>query len=192
VVCKSCNETWLSALESAVKPVLVPLIAGRSGEVTFEMRRILSTWAAKTVITAEHIDSSNAVIHQTDRSWLKDNRSPPPGWHVWIATYGGRNWRDLGLFQHLGKLEIPAVSNQAPAQHNLELTLMGLGHVILLVINSSWQRIWDILDGLSTPGLVRIWPTSSAPVRWPTPHVLSDPEAEYFTTFLARVLEQPI
>jgi hypothetical protein len=73
--------------------------------------------------------------------------------------------------------------------------MIGAGQLLFLVINSTWQRIWDILDSLGTPGgtgLVRIWPISDAVVHWPRPIVLTDAEAEYFTTYLARVLDQPV
>jgi hypothetical protein len=145
-------------------------------------------WAAKIVMTAEQINPKGAVIHQTDRAWLKENLSPPVGWHVWIGTYSG----DLGIFQHPGKLEVPAINDATPAHHNLELTMIGIGKLMFLVINSSWQRIWDIVERLGTPsGLCRIWPIDEQ-ISWPRWTILTDAEAEYFTTYLARILNQHV
>ena len=195
VVCRTCNNGWLSAqVEGVAKPILTTLITGTPGLINTDMQRILATSAAKTVMTAEHINRGKAVVKQADRTLLKDNLVPPPGWHVWIGSYSGVLWRDLGIFQHTGKLEIPSVDNSGTIEHNLELTLIGAGQLIFLVINSSWQRIWDILNGLGNPGgggLERIWPIIEPTISWPRPHVLTDVEAEYFTNYLARVLEQP-
>jgi hypothetical protein len=193
VVCKPCNEGWLSNdIENVAKSVLIPLIRGRAGIVNHTMQRIISTWATKTAMTAEHVDPDKSVIHQAERTWLKDNLLPPHGWHIWAVAYGASKWRDLGIFQHLGRLKIPSVDNCPSAQHNLELTMIGMGHLMLLVISSSWARIWDILPRIAPSHIAQLWPLSGRDLSWPTPAVFSDAEAEYFTTYLSRVLDQRV
>jgi len=90
------------------------------------MQRILATWAAKTVMTAEHVHPSKVVIHQAERGWLKENLTPPAGWNVWIGTYQGLVWSELAIQQHAGKLRIPTVDNGNPAEHNLIFTIGGV------------------------------------------------------------------
>jgi hypothetical protein len=158
------------------------------------MQRILATWAAKTVMTSEQVNKGKAVVQQPERTWLKRTLEPPRGWHVWIGSYSGIQWRDLAIFQHQGKLTVPSIDNDAPTEHNLELTMIGVGQLLFLVINSTWPRIWDILNSLGTPGgagLSRIWPTVEPTITWPRAFVFTDSAAEYFTTYLARVLDQP-
>ena len=194
-VCGDCNNGWLSnSVEDVAKSILTELMTGQLTTINPTMQRILATWAAKTVMTSEQIDPKKAVVHQSERTWLKDNLEPPRGWHIWVGSYSGTRWRDLAIFQHQGRLTVPSVDNGAPTEHNLELTMIGVGRLLFLVINSTWPRIWDILDGLGTPGgigLSRIWPVSASAISWPRPMVLTDAEAEYFTTYIARVLEQP-
>jgi hypothetical protein len=169
-------------------------MASQTTVISADMQRILATWAAKTVMTSEQLSQHLAVVQQSERTWLKDNLEPPRGWNIWIGSYSGIQWRDLALFQHQGALTVPSVDNNAATEHNLELTMIGMGQLLFLVINSTWQRIWDILDHLSTPGgvgLSRIWPIAEPTINWPRPFVFTDAEAQYFTTYLARVLEQP-
>jgi hypothetical protein len=196
VVCKECNETWLSnSIEDIAKPILTLLITGQPTTIDADMQRILASWAAKTVMTSEQVNKDKAVVQQHERTWLKDKLEPPPGWHIWIGSYSGMQWRDLAIFQHQGGLTVPSTDISGSTEHNLELTMIGAGQLLFLVINSTWQRIWDILEGLGTPGgvgLARIWPITDAAIRWPRPLVLTDAEAEYFTTYLARVLDQPV
>jgi hypothetical protein len=192
VVCRSCNSGWLSnEIEEAAKPILIPLIAGRDGTLIRHMQRVLATWAVKTTMTAEHINKGKAVVHQSERTWLKDNLSPPAGWFVYAAPYSGTKWRDLGIFQHTSKLEIPTGDHSAPTEHNIGLTFMGLGRLFFLVHHTTWSRLWDIL-GREVRHVHRIWPPSSGIIQWPPPHAFSDIEAEYFTTYLARVLNEPV
>ena len=106
-----------------------------------------------------------------------------------MAPYNGANWADLGIFQHSGKLEIPNEAGLAE-HHNIGLTFMGLGRLFFLVRHSTWSRVWDVLGG-PIPHVHRLWPPSTDAIGWPPPHVFLC-EAEYFTTYLARVLHSPI
>lgn len=104
--------------------------------------------------------------------------------------YGGSQWRDLGIFQHTGNLEIPSVNSGAPTQHYLALTFIGMGHLMLLVRHSTWDRLWPVL-GSPIPNVRQIWP-NSGDISWPPPYVIDDFEAEYFTTYLARVFNERV
>jgi hypothetical protein len=191
-VCRTCNSEWLSnRVEEVAKPILIPMIAGRSCALNLDMQHRLATWAVKTVMTAEHVNKGKSVIQQSGRTWLKDKLTPPAGWFVWAAPYSGANWRDLGIFQHSGKLEIPDIPSDTLAHHNLGLTFMGLGRLFFLVRHSTWPSLWDALAS-PIAHVHRLWPPSSDVIDWPPPYVFSDREAEYFTTYLARVLCQPV
>jgi len=54
VVCTSCNNGWMSRLEEAYKPLLLRLLAGRPVTLSLEEQRLVSRWALKTAIVAEH------------------------------------------------------------------------------------------------------------------------------------------
>ncbi len=183
-------------IEDRAKPILTRLFNSEELTINANMQRILATWAAKTAMVAEHIDPKNAAILQSERTWLKDNLTPPQqGWNIWIGSYGGLSLRALGMYQHLGKLTVPSVDKGASTEHNLHLCLIGMRHLLFLIISSSWPRIWDILDSLGSPnsvGLARIWPITEAAMAWPRPLFMLDPAVEYFTTYLARVMEQPV
>jgi hypothetical protein len=129
------------------------------------MQRILATWIAKTVMVADRLDRDASCILQPERTWLKEKLCPPPrGWYIWLGSYSGADLRDLGIYQHQTKLDIPSVDNDTVTRHNLELTMIGMRELIFLIISSSWSRLWDILEGMTTPetpGLIQIWPVGS-------------------------------
>ena len=194
VVCHDCNSTWLSnQVETPAKAVMLPLIIGNKAELGSEEQKALATWAAKTVMTAEQINRSpvQPAILQAERTWLKANLAAPEGWHVWAVPYIGGWWSNLSIFQHPVILEIPTVNRDANTRHNLHLTIIGVGHIVFLVMGSSWSRIWDILDKLTPSGWFRVWPPRLAD-NTRVPAVMTDAEINYFTTYLSRVLNQRI
>ena len=192
VVCKHCNETWLSLLENSAKPVLLPLITGSAGAREKEKQSILSSWAAKIAMTAEHINKGKNVMLQSELTWMRMNCMPPKGWNIWVAPYSGTEWRDLGIYQHSGKLTIPPGIGFTSGAHSLQLTYMGLGRVLFLAVSSSWDRLWDILDRLDVPGATRIWPIRQENIAWPSPDVFTDSEVAALRSLLPKVFESRV
>ena len=72
--------------------------------------------------------------------------------------------------------------------------MIGMGDLLFLILNSSWSHLWDILGRLGSPHsqLARIWPITSEAIAWPKWDILSDTQAEYLTTYMARILEEPV
>jgi hypothetical protein len=172
------------------------LINGERLEIDPVMQKILATWSAKTVMTAEQVHPNKVVILQHERTWLKDNLVPPAGWNVWIGTYEGLAWSELSIQQHAGKLRIPTVDNGKPAEHNLVFTIFGMRRLMLVVVSSTWPRMWDIIGSVGSPHglcLSRIWPTTQATILWPRPIVLTDADADQMAAaYLTDVAAQPV
>lgn len=183
----------MSALENTTKPILRPLIKGQACPLTPEIQKVLATWAAKTVMAAEHVDPTQAVVTQAERDELKNNLAPPlRGWHIWIAPYSGQDWRDLGLYQHMGKITAPDPATGKPSDHYIQWTVIGLGQLIIFILNTDWPRIWDGLDEMNFGNIPKIWPPKNDAISWPPPFILNDEDASRFLKLLARVLEMPV
>jgi hypothetical protein len=196
-VCGSCNSTWMSnKIEDAVKPILTSMMRSQPSNIDQKQQKILALWATKITMVGDYLDKQHSVVTQIDRTHFMNNLTPPPGWHVWVASYGGQLWRELALFQHQGSLELPSADDAAPTQHNLELTTLGIGDLLFLVVNSSWDRLWPILEQIvgnnDGAGFCRLWPPLSQQISWPRWSILGDNEARYFTTYLARVFEKQV
>jgi hypothetical protein len=195
-VCKTCNETWLSNIEKIAKPILAPLINGEKIELDATKQRILATWAAKTVMTAEQIHPNKVVVYQAERTWLKENLTPPAGWNVWAGTYNGFAWGELAIQQYAGLLRIPTVDNGNPAEHNLIFTIFGMRRLMLVVTSSTWPRMWEIMESVGSPSglsLSRIWPVVQASISWPRAFVLTDADGDQMAdAYRSRIWAQPI
>ena len=57
VVCGSCNHGWMSRLEDAAKPLLVPMFKGEQVSFDLKQQLILATWAVKTGMVFEFTPS---------------------------------------------------------------------------------------------------------------------------------------
>ncbi|MGH2922380.1 MAG: hypothetical protein ACRDKU_09965, partial [Gaiellaceae bacterium] len=54
-VCESCNNGWMSELEKAAQPVLLPLIEGKSKKLVPVEQEVVAVWAIKTALMCEFL-----------------------------------------------------------------------------------------------------------------------------------------
>lgn len=109
VVCKPCNEQWMSNIQSRVKPMLIPFIAGHWSPPTTLQQEWLSAWAAMFTMVWELADPRTVAIPQSHRTHMMQfatHRSLPPGWFVWIGQIGKP--RDVPVWHRAFKLFKPA------------------------------------------------------------------------------------
>jgi hypothetical protein len=195
-VCRDCNTGWMSRqIEDRVKPVLTALLKSDVCSLADDAQRILALWAAKTVMTSEYVSGDNPVISQVERSYLMNNLVPPTGWHVWVGSYGGQNYRELAIYQHAGTLMIPSINDPNAKAYNFELTTIGIGDAIFVIMNSNWPSLWPIVQnivGEHGAGLSRLWPLQGNSISWPRWTILTDQDAYRFTDFFNMVGNSPI
>ncbi len=177
VVCRQCNNEWLSRLEGRVKRALPPLIAGKRANLLEGGQALLATWAAKTAMVAEHFEPIDSGITQDERTWLMNNLTPPTKWFVWIATYNGNDWGNLGIFQDRGALSPTPVARPSEAPYYVQATTFGVGHILFCVVSSSSPDIDARFAGCEADGLVQIWPAQPRSVLWPPARIFGDREA---------------
>jgi hypothetical protein len=185
VVCKKCNETWIGAIDEAVKPILVPLIRGEMTELTPSNKQTLATWATKVTMVAEFSNPRLRAISADQLEWFWLNRRPPRGWNVWIAAYGGLKWR-FSIYHHVVKFPSPKRSEER-AGYNTQSTTIGLGYVLIHIISSNIEELSFELNDDSVSDLRTIWPTREAVLQWTPVRLLSDADVNYISDVLSRI-----
>jgi hypothetical protein len=88
-VCGDCNSGWMSSLETAVMPILTPLVLTTAPQTfTQEEAVTLATWVAKTALTASllHADKTNPIPKKYFDELYRERR-PFRDSVVWIAAY---------------------------------------------------------------------------------------------------------
>lgn len=94
VVCGTCNNGWMSLLQSRAMPLLLPMIQDKAYALTAEAQQILAAWAVMFSIIAERRGAirplaEDGCIPMTERRHFKDTQKPSGNWFVWIGRYRG-------------------------------------------------------------------------------------------------------
>lgn len=78
LICRECNNGWLSRLESRSKPLLMPLIDGIfKGDLSTESSQIIAFWAYKTVLTLASASIQGSIIPPEHYSYVFENQFIP-------------------------------------------------------------------------------------------------------------------
>ena len=186
VVCESCNNGWLSRLEKTAKPILIPLINGERCGLTLEKQMTIATWAAKTVMTAEHLRPREKGVSQAERSGLKEHLIPPPYWTVWLVEYDGEAWRNLGMHQGRGRLQKSPIRSPTAKSHYIHATTLGIGRVVFLVVGTTWESAPEVFRRFDGRGLFRIWLPLPRSILWPPGEPLGDPQVNALANILTQ------
>lgn len=162
VVCRSCNNGWMSQLEQQVRPTLTTLIAGGEAELCLDVQRALAEWFTLKMMVAEHDHPPDASMTSEERSAFFTRRSIPSGLQLWLFVCGERAWRSAYYRASFTLSRLPDVPN--PLVKNVSCVTLGLGELLAL----------GIYDG---PGVLalnhkeeagrKIWPGIDASVQWP-------------------------
>lgn len=86
LVCRSCNNEWMSRLQQQAKPVLEPVIAGAAPVSSLVAHaRLVSRWCAMSDMVFEALEPSLATSTAGERLWLKEKDTAPPNWRIWVG-----------------------------------------------------------------------------------------------------------
>jgi hypothetical protein len=116
VVCKTCNNGWMSTLESQAKPYLDPMLHGHGRALHATGIRTLAAWALKTSMMVEHMDGAKRrVIPSEEYAHLFENGEPSERVRIWMAAYTGTEATAVGGMRGLTRRRTkPALGSGSP------------------------------------------------------------------------------
>jgi hypothetical protein len=161
-VCASCNSGWMSHLEHAAKPLLVPMVVGQESVVlSADEQAVVATWCVKTSLVAGAKFTPATPERFYER--LYDSRAVGPTDRVWIGRTAGQQFTYL---DHR-PLKVRPVEEPEPAVENAYATTLALGHLAAYVVGrlDAEPDTDKVVDQLGA-GLLQIWPPSD-PLLWP-------------------------
>lgn len=173
VVCKRCNESWMSDLESIhAKPALERLIIGSDAtQITISQSRAksIALFAFKTAVIVDHMSRGRPPFFcRSVRYRFATTNAIPDNVRMWMAgylpirtgTFTG-NYGDA-VVPHRGRLK-------------LYICTYAAGHFIFQLVAARYYRTTmtafapeDNFEYLAMP----FWPTMPIKIRWPPPDVL--------------------
>lgn len=168
-VCRThCNGGWMSRLETAVKPLLLPLMKDSSNvTLTAAEQAVVARWAVKTSIMMQYTDLSTKTSNPTDDIEFYEAGEPLGMNQVWLGRYEGDQW--LRRFSHATFDVIDKASRTWMDRWGT--TTIVVDSLVLLVL---WDKPGYVTAAFPyASDMVRVWPTEPT-AQWPPPTTFSD------------------
>ncbi len=165
-VCAQCNNGWMSRLEGQVRPFLQPLLVGDRGALGIAGQTAIATWAVKTAMALEGMDSpEKRGYSQLQRERLRLRGTIPWRTSIWLAAAAQSDWFMSIKNRHTGKTSehISGVS-----------TTMAFAHAILQVltirvpddVGPETKITTHVRRGPWSELTIQVWPPRGD-IRWP-------------------------
>lgn len=190
VVCKPCNETWMSCLEEKVKAVLIPIMTSASHTITAESATIISQWVALKVMISEHNkrdDAGDIVTTPPMRAEFKDSLAIPESLKIWIARCGVDGWASA-FRRDAATVSLTPTAVPSDEFKNIQAITFGIGDLYVHVLHTTVQDLNLELPILDGNAMAQLYPVSGD-IVWPLTRGLSANEANYVSGMLDRTLQ---
>ncbi|MER7919052.1 MULTISPECIES: hypothetical protein [unclassified Streptomyces] len=178
IVCRPCNNVWMSGMETEVRPTLVRVFEwdGRAPlQLDAGEQLALARWAFKTAVVAAHVGGQPTFPFQQCRDFRSTDTlpacfirigatEPPPVGY----THGGESYDLVAEFQYLpanataeinGARSTFLLYRAAFRLYNVAFDLLGYDHPAYQFTPVLPQAIQD--------ALTQIWPSPPGLVTWP-------------------------
>jgi hypothetical protein len=196
-VCSECNSGWLSRIQKAAKPILIPLFEGRPCTLDEASQNVVAAWIAMATMTGEYLskDHQRIAIPQSDRTWLMQNGTAPPGWGIWIGNYtrqqNSLQWLKAG-FPVVNADELPEILSDDDRLPTLQTTSFSVGDFYVFAMSSHFPEIpkgWDWRTAPAAHILLKpVRPPTVPILDWPPP-AMTDTDAHSFATSVIRYFD---
>lgn len=195
-VCRECNNGWMSGMETAVKPILIPLLLGRPTLLNLEARKILTEWIVLKVLVSEHngIEQlpTDPIFDQEARNRFKATREIPARFRIWIGMHNGTKWKSAFYRHSTGLLPIAVPLPVDTTRKNTQSVTFGLGSLLIYVFATTSLEFYSRIELREiSPPLLALWPLSDSDIRWRPFYVVGDADADRLTTALQNLVESP-
>ncbi|WP_421996975.1 hypothetical protein [Reyranella sp.] len=185
-VCGPCNNGWMSQLDTAVEPLMMPLILGQQTRLFEKQCEQIAAWAVMKSMVVH-----NKWVHHTRRKFLKKAKRPPKDWAVWIANYNRRDWEGEWLSWPVAVRTDAEKSPRRKAAYNAHVTIQIIKDLYIHVTNLPYEGFaakfrFRRSDGAGL-NVVRIWPYTGTSIVWPQ-KALQDEDAMMASEAVFRFL----
>jgi hypothetical protein len=128
VVCKRCNNGWMSELQTEAKQILISLIMGDWPILDKQAQATIASWVTMFTMVAEFAHPQTVAIPLSQREQFRETRVPLPDWRIWIAPFDGRAWNKKFHHVGMGLFEFPEPDRVPPC--NVQITTAAIGKLL--------------------------------------------------------------
>jgi hypothetical protein len=185
IVCKACNNGWMSVAQETARPYLAGLFRGDEARLDVAAQEAIASWLAMTAMTGSWAngDYGGWGVPTTLRRQLQSSRHVPPGMQIWIAPCSHDD-RPAGIVARGVRyrlIRLDHVRVLTPAGVELPLrpafaVALSIGNMAALVFGHTYDPMYQPelrYDGLLGLALKRISPSAQDIVGWPKDFALN-------------------
>ena len=169
-VCMRCNNGWLSQLEAAVKPIMIPMLQHRPCVVDRRAQELLATWAFKTCLVFQTTQTgAPPIAPRLHYERLGRHPKPPSQVSVWLTSHYRARSDEVNSVYVQRPLGIRSSDARfAPEDDVAYMCFLAVSWVGFVVAGHAYATDSHIIyDGHLGDGLLRIWPEDRDFVQWP-------------------------
>jgi hypothetical protein len=164
IVCRNCNNVWMSGLQTQAKPLVSALIRGDWVSFDQSEQKIVASWMAMTAMVIEFADVSTIGVPRASRERFFVIKEPPLDWYIWIAPYEGESH---SAFWHTGIGMSDTTDINSLAGCNVQITTFSLGKTLFHSFSNNSSLYFQPLGFGPQLGLIQIWPPQKANIVRP-------------------------
>jgi hypothetical protein len=192
-VCDSCNNGWMSKLESDARPLLTPLVLNEPHEMSSADQALVALWTTKTALVAMQAlpkaeRDGRASLPSAEYTALyeqRHKRTPLPFTQFWIGRDAAA--RPAGSVRVV-PLTIEFDGASAPDRPAGYLITLRVGALLVHGVRFTTPSLYVELT--SDPELPRIWPTPGQ-LSWPATVVDDKAVLERMMQGRALIVQHP-
>ena len=199
VVCGSCNNGWMSRLDTGVKNEASALITGDSAHIERNQQQLLARWLIMKMMVTEHSKGMSVVSSKEDRSAIMGGGWPANHlWSLWLGTQGA-NSRTRSYVRHYLPLQqsFQAAANDLGIKASTPEHFKKDGQIFvfrigrMIVVATCFDRVVKFnLKQPSVPCFLRLFPSDSDMMSWPLDRQLSEAEIALLESSAAPFLRK--
>lgn len=87
VICRACDNEWMSGIEHAAKPLLMPIIKGEAVTLDAAQREVVAKWATLKVLVCEHDNRGTEVTRQANRTAFMTSGIIPEYFNIYLLRH---------------------------------------------------------------------------------------------------------
>ena len=166
IVCESCNNTWMSAIQEEAKDRLIPLINGNWPKLNEIALKAISSYATMVTMVIEFADLNTLTTSLESRKLFKNSREPNTNWQILVGLCNNID-EQTGAFWHRGGKLLFSEEGQVTDKPNAQTTTFILGKCFIYTISGPIQFLMPPLEYASHLGIRLFWPLLDAEPKRP-------------------------
>jgi len=196
VVCKTCNEGWMSELEGRAKGLLADVIvSGRLTTFSHEDQRLLAAYAFQKSVIANY--QTLGILPEPISTWAQRERfrltlAVPPEVRIWISSFQGRaRYSGRSNPRYARSDTDPAPLNDLDIYTHTYV----VGHLVFQVLACRFRDLFNRgvrvelpkQSAFWEPACQQIWPIETEIITWPLQYLGSDTIEHFVERWFGKI-----